>query len=171
MANVTKTPATPPPKVEMPAYLTEDAAFTGSWRGDELIVQGRIEGELNITGWVRIGRSGRVEGNVKARSVEVNGGFKGDIKAQLIVFGETARAQGTFASERLVVKEGSVVDGAFEQTPPAPPPAEPVKGGAAPVKATAPGQTAPAPAGGLRVAGPGTAALSQDANKDGEKKA
>lgn len=136
MANVTKSP-TGAPSVEMPAYLTDDARFEGTWRGDELIVQGRVKGQVTVTGWVRIGRSGHVEGTVKARSVEVNGGFSGEIRAQLIVFGESAKADGTFACERLMIKDGAVVDGAFEQTPPAsPPPAE----AARPANAAKPGE-------------------------------
>jgi cytoskeletal protein CcmA (bactofilin family) len=131
MANVTKSPAVAP-TVEMPAYLTEDARFEGTWRGDELIVQGQIDGQVTVTGWVRIGRSGKVEGTVKARSVEVNGSFSGEIRAQLIVFGESAKADGTFVSERLLMKDGAVVDGSFEQAPPsAPPPAEAKAGNAA----------------------------------------
>ena len=147
MANVTKSPSLAP-NVEMPAYLTEDARFEGTWRGDELIVQGRVNGQVTVTGWVRIGRTGHVEGTVNARSVEVNGGFSGEIRAQLIVFGESARADGTFVSERLMIKDGAIVDGSFEHVlPPAPPPPEPGKPGSAPKPGEAGGPPKAAPAG------------------------
>ncbi len=140
MANGVKTPVVAP-KSEMPAYVAEDADFQGRWTGDELVVQGRIDGQLSLAGWLRIGRSGRVEGSVRARSVEVGGAFAGEIRAQLIVFGETAHAEGTFVSERLIIKEGAVIDGSFEE-PPAPAvqplPARPAAAAPPPPPAVAP---------------------------------
>jgi len=133
MANVPKTtvvPTTP----ESEARLSEGAVFDGRWKGSDIAVQGRLEGELSLTGRLRIGRTGAVLGRVQADSVELGGEFTGEILARLIVINESARARGTFVSDRLIVKEGAVVDGAFDR------PKAPI----APVAVTAPAQP-PAP--------------------------
>jgi cytoskeletal protein CcmA (bactofilin family) len=158
MATVPKTPAAAP-KAEMPAYMSEEATFEGHWLGDELVVQGRIDGDISLSGWLRIGRSGRVEGRVRTRSVEIDGSFAGEVRAQLIVFGETARAEGTFICERVIMKEGAVANGSFDQPPPekivAPPApanedkkaAKPIAGSPQPADAKPTGGSSP-PAGG-----------------------
>jgi cytoskeletal protein CcmA (bactofilin family) len=114
MANVPKTTvvATTP---ESEARLSEGAVFDGRWKGNDIAVQGRLEGELTLTGRLRIGRTGAVLGRVQADSVELGGEFTGEILARLIVITESARARGTFVSERLIVKEGAIVDGAFDR--------------------------------------------------------
>jgi hypothetical protein len=54
------------------------------------------------------------------------------------VFGETARAEGTFVSERVLMKEGAIVDGSFEEPPAPPPGSAPPKPPPAPVVQTPP---------------------------------
>jgi cytoskeletal protein CcmA (bactofilin family) len=114
MATAPKTPvvSTSP---EDEARLSENAAFEGQWKGGDIAVQGRLEGELTLKGRLRVGRAGSVLGRVRADSVEIGGEFTGEIQARLIVITETARARGTFVSEKLIVKEGAVVDGAFDR--------------------------------------------------------
>ena len=130
--------------------LSEDARFEGQWRGADISVQGRVEGELTLTGWLRIGRSGAVLGRVRADSVEIGGEFTGEIRARLIVLNESARARGTFLSERLIIKEGARVDGAFDRPPETP----------ATSKAPAPVVLVPA---GARPSGEGAAPASGEA--------
>ena len=141
MATVPKSPVVPT-MPESQACLSEGAAFEGQWKGSDIAVQGRLEGELTLTGRLRIYRTGSVLGRVRADSVELGGEFTGEIQARLIVITETGRARGTFVSERLIVKEGAVVDGAFDKlkaplaapavasTVPPPPPVAPPAGSA-----------------------------------------
>jgi cytoskeletal protein CcmA (bactofilin family) len=114
MANPPKTPVTTTSN-DAPARLSEDAGFEGKWKGADVSIQGRFEGELTLTGQLRVGRSGSVLGRVRADLVEIGGEFTGEVQARLIVMTETARARGTFVSERLCLKEGAVVDGAFDR--------------------------------------------------------
>jgi cytoskeletal protein CcmA (bactofilin family) len=106
--------------------LGEDATFTGQIEGRDVTILGRFKGKLQLLGRLKIGRNARVEAEVRAVTVEINGEFVGDIKARSLVFGETARARGTFISERLGMREGASVSGSF------PPPESSDKEGAAP---------------------------------------
>ena len=112
MATVPKTtsPKTTvaPEAHETEARLSEGAAFDGRWKGADIAVQGRLEGELTLTGRLRVGRTGSVLGRVQADTVELGGEFTGEVQARLIVITEGARARGTFVSERLIVREGAV---------------------------------------------------------------
>jgi cytoskeletal protein CcmA (bactofilin family) len=150
MATVSKT-AVVPTMPESEARLSEGAAFDGHWKGSDVFVQGRLEGELTLTGRLRVGRTGSVLGRVKADSVELGGEFTGEVQARLIVITESARARGTFVSERLIVKEGAVVDGAFDRpkTPLAP------AGTASPAQPASPAAQRTPPA--APPAGPGAA--------------
>jgi cytoskeletal protein CcmA (bactofilin family) len=114
---------TPNPEAEGQARIAEASRFEGRWSGDNLSVQGLFDGELSLSGWLRIGRIGRVQGRVKANSVQIAGEFDGEVRTQDLVFDQSARAKGTFISERLVMRDGATVDGSFaprESSPAAP---------------------------------------------------
>lgn len=105
-----------------------DASFNGRISGDHLNVLGTFEGDITLKGSLKIGPQGRVKARVQAAVVEVRGEFEGEIGAGTLVFGETARARGTFKAEKLSVREGAMLDGAVNRTggaPPATPPAAP----------------------------------------------
>jgi cytoskeletal protein CcmA (bactofilin family) len=91
--------------------LGREATFTGRMTGSSLNVLGQLEGELELSGGLRVAQGGRVKATVKAGMVEIHGEFDGEIRAGTLVFGETARARGTFLSEKLSVREGAVVEG------------------------------------------------------------
>lgn len=90
-----------------------DATFTGQVKGERLNVLGTFEGEATLKSTMTIGPQGRVKAKVQAEVVEVRGEFDGEIGARSLVFGETARAKGVFRAEKLTIREGAVVNGAF----------------------------------------------------------
>jgi cytoskeletal protein CcmA (bactofilin family) len=91
--------------------IAKDAVFTGRLTGADLRVLGRVEGELQLTGALRVNQNGKVKATVKAAAVEIQGDFEGEIRSGTLVFGETATARGTFLSEKLSIREGAVVEG------------------------------------------------------------
>jgi cytoskeletal protein CcmA (bactofilin family) len=109
------------------AIVGEDSQFTGRFSGHDLDVLGRLEGEVEVKGRLRVGKQGRVKARVKAAVVEIEGEFEGDLRADTLTLTETARAQGTFVSKRLNVREGAVLEGAINpsvaQPAPTPSPA------------------------------------------------
>ena len=99
------------------AVIGEDAAFSGRLAGRNVIVNGRIEGEMEISGRLRLGPRSVVKAIVRAAAVELDGEFEGDILTTFLTFGATARARGVFHAERLSIREGALVDGALNLPP------------------------------------------------------
>jgi cytoskeletal protein CcmA (bactofilin family) len=60
-----------------------------------------------------------VKAVVKAKAVEIEGEFEGEVRAESLRLAPTARARGTFVAKRLVIEEGAVFHGAVNREPPA----------------------------------------------------
>jgi cytoskeletal protein CcmA (bactofilin family) len=119
------------------AIVGEDAQFSGRFSGQDLDVLGRLEGDVEVKGRLRIGKQGRVKAKVKAAVTEIEGEFEGELRADSLTLSETARAKGTFVAKRLSVREGALLEGSINpvvaQAPaPAPPPATPAPAPGAP---------------------------------------
>jgi cytoskeletal protein CcmA (bactofilin family) len=102
---------------ETRAVLGDQTEFSGKMTGRDLTILGRFEGEVALTGALRIGRDSVVKAQIQAADVEVEGAFEGEIRAGRLAFGETARAKGVFMAERLSMREGARVDGAVNLPP------------------------------------------------------
>lgn len=94
------------------AMVGEDAMFSGRFQGQDLVVLGRLEGDVELKGSLRVGKQGRVKAKVKAAAVEIEGEFEGEIRADTLSLADTARSRGTFIAKRLNVREGAVLEGA-----------------------------------------------------------
>jgi cytoskeletal protein CcmA (bactofilin family) len=132
------------------AIVGEDAQLTGRFGGQDLDVLGRLEGDVEVKGRLRIGKKGRVNAKVKAAVVEIEGEFEGEVRADALTLTETAKARGTFIAKRLNVREGAVLEGAINPasaapaaTPSAPAPAPPVVPTPGPTPAVEAGSAAP----------------------------
>jgi cytoskeletal protein CcmA (bactofilin family) len=101
------------------AVIGEDAAFSGRLTGRNVIVNGRVEGELELSGRLRLGPLSVVKATVRAAAVELDGEFEGDIRTASLAFGGTARARGVFQADRLSIREGALVEGALNLPTPA----------------------------------------------------
>jgi len=114
--------------------LSADLNVTGTITGQDLAVLGQFEGELRLAGQLRTGGASRVKAIVKAKTVEIEGEFEGEVRAESLRLSPTARAKGTFVAKRLVIEEGAVFHGAVnkDQSPAASPvvPESPVKSSA-----------------------------------------
>ena len=100
--------------------LSADLNVTGTISGQDLAVLGQFEGELRLAGVLRTGGSSRVKAIVKAKAVEIEGEFEGEVRAESLRLAPTARARGTFVAKRLVIEEGAVFHGAVNREPPTP---------------------------------------------------
>jgi len=89
------------------------ARFVGEITGDEdVTVQGRLEGNIDVTRRVTVAPSGEVEGDVHARSVVVAGKVRGliraDERAELLA---SAAVQGDVRAPKVVIAEGAQLQG------------------------------------------------------------
>jgi cytoskeletal protein CcmA (bactofilin family) len=126
------------------AVIGEEASFSGLFKGHDLVVLGRFDGQIEIGGRLRVGPKGHAKANVRAAAVEVEGEIEGDVRCESMSLLPTARVRGVLSSKRLAVQEGALVEGSINpasarQAEPAPrTPAPP-----APAAPPAPGETKP----------------------------
>src|SRR5437773_5440540 len=109
---------TPPATGGRESTLSADLHVTGTISGQDLDVLGHFEGELRLAGRLRTGGASRVKAIVKAKAVEIEGEFEGEVRADSLRLAPTARARGTFVAKRLVIEEGAVFHGAVNREPP-----------------------------------------------------
>jgi cytoskeletal protein CcmA (bactofilin family) len=95
------------------SVLGEDTSLSGRIKGQDLMILGRFEGELTLTGRLHLGPKAQVNATVRAESVDVEGTFDGEIRAKALTFAPSAQARGLFLADRLGIREGAVVQGAF----------------------------------------------------------
>lgn len=128
------------------AVIGEEASFSGKFKGQDLIVLGRFEGEIEVRGRLRVGPKGQAKASVRAATVEVEGEVEGDVRCESISLMPTARVRGMLSSKRLAVQEGALVEGSINPAsarPPEPPP-PPAPAPPAPAQVTTHAQATPA---------------------------
>jgi len=99
------------------SVIGEESLLSGRVVGKDLVVGGRFEGSIELSGELRIGQRGYARAQVLASRVEVEGVFEGEIRAGILVLRETARAKGLFRVERLRMHDGAVLNGAVNPAP------------------------------------------------------
>jgi len=84
---------------------------------DDLLISGKLKGDIECTGLVRIGREGLIQGNILSRFIIIEGHVKGDIKeAEQIELRENGQVVGNIFTKSLAMAEGSVFQGKINMT-------------------------------------------------------
>jgi cytoskeletal protein CcmA (bactofilin family) len=79
---------------------------------DNVVVEGTVEGKINIAHDLRVGPGGRVKANVTAQSVVVAGELVGDCQAtQRVQIEATGKMTGNIRAPRVVIVEGATFRG------------------------------------------------------------
>jgi cytoskeletal protein CcmA (bactofilin family) len=79
---------------------------------DQLFVLGRMEGDIDCGGMVKIGNSGVVQGNIFARKVILEGAVHGHIKsAEYVEIKPTGRLIGNLNAAKIRLFAGCVFEG------------------------------------------------------------
>jgi cytoskeletal protein CcmA (bactofilin family) len=95
-------------------FLDQNAVCEGKLEGTNLTLRGRFKGELRASGLLRIVAGSEIEATVTAGRVEIDGRFRGDIKADSLRLLRQGRASGTFRAKTLTVDEGAILDGDWD---------------------------------------------------------
>jgi len=90
----------------------------GDIRSDEeLLIEGKVEGKLNVKNRVIIGKNGIVNAEIKAREVIIRGKVNGDVNASYKVEIEPEGVlNGNIFSQRVHLTEGSVFKGNIDMS-------------------------------------------------------
>ena len=103
-------------KVTLPdgtAYIGENLIVTGTVSGiDNIIAMGSINGEIELSGDIKIGDTSKINGKIYAEKIFVSGFIEGTLFAsERISLEKTAKMKGVIIAKRLSVEEGAVFDG------------------------------------------------------------
>ena len=93
------------------SLLHDGIVIQGDWQSSGTVeFGGRITGDLTVDVLVVTG-TGNVDGNVRARSVTVEGYLNGTIAAVEVVLGSTAVVRGKVVAEKIRIDFGANVEG------------------------------------------------------------
>ena len=113
----TSFPEKPQPRRSL---LHDGIVIKGDWHSDGIVeFGGKIRGDLTVDVLVVIG-TGKVDGNVRARSVTVEGHLNGTIAAVDVILASTSVITGEIVAEKIQIDFGSNVEGRLKTTTKAP---------------------------------------------------
>lgn len=83
--------------------------------GGDLVVEGRVEGQIALKNHLTIESSGRVQADIRAEELTINGEASGNIDASSKVsINASARVAGDIKAPRVVIEDGAVFNGSVE---------------------------------------------------------
>jgi cytoskeletal protein CcmA (bactofilin family) len=96
-----------------PDTIGPETQVNGTLTGtDPLLVEGQVEGNIELENVLTVAPSGRVKANVTAREVVLEGRFEGKINArERVVLRKDSFADGDITTPRIVVEDGSTFNG------------------------------------------------------------
>jgi cytoskeletal protein CcmA (bactofilin family) len=83
--------------------------------GGDLVIEGRVEGQISLKNHLTIETSGRVEADIRADELTINGEASGNIDASArVAINNSARVHGDIKAPRVVIEDGAVFNGTVE---------------------------------------------------------
>jgi cytoskeletal protein CcmA (bactofilin family) len=82
---------------------------------DEILIEGKIQGKINVKNRVIIGTNGNVEADIEAREVVIKGKVTGNVKGgQRVEIVPAGVLKGNINSPRVVIADSGVFEGNIE---------------------------------------------------------
>jgi cytoskeletal protein CcmA (bactofilin family) len=108
-------PAAPAPQ-GTPCVLGPTLHFKGELYGEEdLEFQGQLEGQIEHTRSLSIGKEGGVKGNIRAKFVIIEGRVEGDVYAtESVSIRQTAKVTGNIFAPRVGIADGAHFSGRID---------------------------------------------------------
>jgi cytoskeletal protein CcmA (bactofilin family) len=109
--------------------------INGDISGDEnLVIEGKVDGKIRLDAHqVDIGKSGRVNADITAKVIKIDGQVRGDLTGvEKVVISRSGNVHGNIVAPRMTLEDGAIFKGSIDMDP-----GEPVQPKAAkPVKKT-----------------------------------
>ncbi|MFH1533051.1 MAG: polymer-forming cytoskeletal protein [Pseudomonadota bacterium] len=102
----------------------------------DLVIQGRVDGSLQVDAVLFIEAGAVVEAAVKANHAVVAGTFQGDLEADVLEVAQTGRVMGRVKAPRMVIADGAIVNAEIHMSGGFAPAAEVEEAAAAPLATT-----------------------------------
>ncbi len=99
--------------------LANDVEITGTLKFDnELIFDGKLDGEIVSDGVLTLGKNAQIKGEVKTKAVTVHGTVNGNISVtERCELKASSQLNGDLKAVRIVIEEGATFIGKSEVTP------------------------------------------------------
>ncbi|MBH30705.1 MAG: hypothetical protein CMG71_01795 [Candidatus Marinimicrobia bacterium] len=92
--------------------IGEDAVINGEIRlKGGAIISGKVVGNVQTEGTVRVTRTGTVEGDMKAVEATVGGTVHGNVEAEKVVLRSVSKVHGDIIYKQLMIEEGASFEG------------------------------------------------------------
>lgn len=100
-------------------HLSSDVEIKGTLKfQNDLVFDGKIEGEIISNATLTVGKSANVVGEVKSKSVIINGSVQGNIDvAERVELKATAQLIGDLRAARIIIEDGATFVGKSEVSP------------------------------------------------------
>ncbi len=87
--------------------------------GQDLLVEGKVEGKITLkSNTVTLGKTGKVQGDIHARTVQVFGTLNGNLFGEeQVVVHESGNIQGDIVAPRVTLQDGAKLKGAIDMNP------------------------------------------------------
>lgn len=103
-----------------PMAIGSTIHIKGDVTGDEdLIIHGHVEGQINLKDHnVIIGKNGKVDANINAKQIVVEGELNGDLNGEeKVIIRDTGNVLGNVISPRVTLEDGAMFKGSIEMEP------------------------------------------------------
>lgn len=113
-------PATAAPVSHSASRINSGLKITGEVFGEsDLVIDGEVHGKVRLSsGRVTVGPSGRVQAEIEAREIVVEGTVQGNLKAaESVRLGPAGRVTGSVLTPRIAIDDGARLRGKVETTP------------------------------------------------------
>lgn len=83
--------------------------------GGDVVVEGRVEGQIQLKNHLTIESTGKVEADVRAEELTINGECSGNLDAaSRVAINAAARVDGDIKAPRVVIEDGAIFNGTIE---------------------------------------------------------
>lgn len=100
-------------------HLSSDVEIKGTLKfQNDLVFDGKIEGEIQSNATLTVGKSAHVQGEVKSKSIIIHGSVQGNIEAaERIELKATGQLIGDLRAARIMIEDGATFVGKSEVSP------------------------------------------------------
>ena len=102
------------------AVIGSTISIKGEVTGEEdLIIEGKVEGTITLkSNTVTVGATGKVNANINAKIIKVDGEVQGDMNGlEQVIISKAGRVRGNIVSPRVSLEDGALFKGSIDMEP------------------------------------------------------
>ncbi|WON75812.1 polymer-forming cytoskeletal protein [Serratia sp. UGAL515B_01] len=101
-----------PVRAKKDTFISNGSQFTGVIEGDgNIVVEGKVEGNIICTHMVRIENSGHVKGEIRAQQITINGSVEGRCYADTLSIQAKGSIRGDIFADEISIEKGGIFIG------------------------------------------------------------